>query len=64
MSRPLCPRCGCPARYVTGKATVRIRLTPEGELGDVERVSHVMELPEPEYVCGMEHRWKLTTAES
>jgi len=60
--RPLCPKCGCPARYVRGRATVMIQLELDGvTLGKVERVSNTMELPEREYACGMDHRWTVRT---
>lgn len=34
-----------------------IRLELDNSLGKVERVSQTMELPEREYVCGIDHRW-------
>lgn len=59
--RPTCPKCGCPARHVRGRATVLIQLELDGSLGKVERVSETMELPEREYVCGANHRWTVRT---
>lgn len=58
--RPLCPKCGCPARHVRGKANVLIELTINNRLGKVLRVSETMVLPELEYVCGADHRWRLS----
>jgi hypothetical protein len=44
---------------VRGLARVLITLELDGSLGKVNRVSETMELPDPEYVCGLEHRWKV-----
>ena len=57
--RPLCPKCGCPARHVRGTARVLITLELDGCLGKVNRASDTMVLPDREYVCGMNHRWTL-----
>lgn len=58
-ARPACPKCGLPARYVRGLARVLIALELDGSLGKVNRVSDTMELPDREYVCGLDHRWKV-----
>jgi hypothetical protein len=60
--RPLCPKCGCPARHVRGRALVQITLNLDNSLGKVNRVSDTMELPEREYACGMDHRWTVRTS--
>jgi len=44
---------------VRGCATVHITLELDGSLGKVNRVSDTMELPDREYVCGADHRWKV-----
>jgi hypothetical protein len=36
-----------------------IRFELDGSLGKVERASHTMVLPEREYACGIDHRWKI-----
>lgn len=62
--RPLCPKCGCPARHVRGRALVMITLNLDNSLGKVERVSSRMELPVREYACGIDHRWTVEGAVS
>lgn len=57
--RPLCPKCGCPARHVRGQALVLITLNANNTLGNVNRVSSTIELSVREYVCGAGHCWTL-----
>ncbi len=59
--RPACPKCGLPARHVRGLARVLITLELDNSLGKVNRVSETMELPDREYVCGLDQRWKVAS---
>lgn len=53
--RPVCPRCGEPAHEMIGNGKMRVRVKPDGTLGEVVRV---VELTTGRvYVCKSDHRW-------
>lgn len=57
--RPLCPKCGTPARVATlVKARVRCELLPDGTPGRVLSTSR--DTPGPTaYECGGGHTWEV-----
>jgi hypothetical protein len=63
--RPLCPKCGTPARFVSVKAAVvSCELEIDGNLGKVSRVSRLEEKPylyqdgTVKFRCKGGHGWK------
>jgi hypothetical protein len=57
--RPTCPKCGCPARWVKGRATVLAMLKTDGSPGPIHREGSMQLLPEAVYICGGEHEWAI-----
>lgn len=62
--RPLCPKCGCPARNVIVRsAWVKFQLREDGTLGQI--VGGVCErgrTPMETYECGGGHEWSGPTS--
>jgi len=58
--RPLCPKCGEPAREVMFVTRVRCRLMADGSVGEMLGVfgSSVLDAAKPRrYRCGGGHTW-------
>lgn len=54
--RPICPKCGCPARDVKMTAEVICELNMDGTAGKVKRAG--TPVGDMTYVCGGGHKWK------
>ena len=61
-ARPRCPRCGEPAREVSGVAQVMATLALDGTPAQVLRVTRFAATAR--YRCGGGHSWKMTSGES
>lgn len=55
MQKPICPKCGCPARLVKMIAKVLCELNTDGTFGKVVQACKAM--GEPQYICGGGHKW-------
>jgi hypothetical protein len=56
--RPLCPRCGCPARNVIITTRVRCQLELDNSAGKVLSVRDRKRIPEDaRFECGFRHEW-------
>lgn len=61
--RPLCPKCGCPARIVIVRSGwVKFQLLEDGTLGPVLRNSAGQRMPMETYECGGGHEWSGPTS--
>lgn len=58
--RPLCPECGCPARYVLAPAMIRFELNLDGTERRVLSARGVKRGPSDTYECGGGHTWQTT----
>jgi len=58
--RPLCPKCGCPARYVLAPALVRFELDLDGSERRTKSVRDVQRGASDQYECGAGHKWQVT----
>jgi hypothetical protein len=60
--RPKCPKCGLPARWVVGKATVRAQVELDGSPGKIVR-SQSFRTDGLLYECGQRHRWNVVSGD-
>ena len=58
-SRPLCPKCGCPARYVLAPALIRFELDLDGTERRVLSARDVKRGSADLYECGLGHTWRV-----
>ena len=54
-ARPICPKCGCPAREVRMIAKVTCDLNRDGTFGKVKQAG--TPVGQMNYVCGGGHKW-------
>ena len=58
-SSALCPKCGCPPRFIVGPAQVRAVANLKDDKYVAGRAVSVRALAGAEYECGGQHRWPI-----